>query len=108
MEPFNNIENSLVRIENKIDSLNGKMVSLDKTQIEIEKDLEYHIARTDVLQEEVSLNKRTAEMMFDKFTKKLEPFESIRFTWQNILKLVTLVGTLSGIVVAIIKIVEHI
>lgn len=98
MEPFNgfnDISDRLRRMDEKLDAIDNKIASIDRTQVVIQKDLEYHIQRTDLLEDRQEL-----------FEQKLQPFESIRFTWQNIAKLVALLAGLSSIIALTIKMFE--
>jgi hypothetical protein len=92
----------LVDVERKIDVIRENIHDLELTQIDIKKDLSYHIKRTDVLEDEVL-----------HLAERIKPIESIRFTWQNILKLVaffTAISALGTTVVAVLdyfKIINH-
>lgn len=81
----------LVDVERKIDSIRENIHELEKVQIDIKKDLTYHIKRTDLLQDEVI-----------HLSDRIKPIESIRFTWQNIFKLLTFFTAISTIATAVI------
>ena len=80
-------------IERKLDDVKDDIHELEKHQLEIKKDLSYHIKRTDLLQNEVT-----------HLSERIKPIESIRFTWQNLLKLVALFASLGTIVTALFAI----
>lgn len=85
MEPFDTYQELLHKLDNKLDVVNEKISSVDKTQVEIKKDLEYHIARTDILEKEIH-----------DVRKRMEPIESIKMTWSNIAKLCVFLATVIG------------
>lgn len=81
----------LFEIERKIDAVRENVHSVEKIQIEIKKDLAHHIKRTDLLQDEVM-----------HLSERMRPIESVRFTWQNILKLLAFFTAISTIGTGII------
>lgn len=81
----------LMEIERKIDTMRESVHSIEKIQIEIKKDLAHHIKRTDLLQDEVI-----------HLSERIKPIESIRFTWQNIFKLLAFFTAISTIGTAVI------
>ena len=83
----------LIDIERKLDDVKDDIHELEKHQLEIKKDLSYHIKRTDLLQNEVT-----------HLSERIKPIESIRFTWQNLFKLVALFAGLASIVTALFAI----
>lgn len=84
-------------IERKLDTVKNSVHELEKSQLEIKKDLSYHIKRTDLLQNEVlSLSER------------FKPIESIRFTWNNLFKLIGLFAGLATIAAAFVTVVKNI
>lgn len=87
----------LVDVERKIDTIRDNVHNLEKHQIEIKKDLSHHIKRTDLLQSEVM-----------HLSERIKPIESIRFTWQNIFKLLTFFTAFSTIVTAVIATLKYI
>lgn len=87
----------LIDIERKLDGVKDDMHTLEKHQLEIKKDLSYHIKRTDLLQNEVT-----------HLSERIKPIESIRFTWQNLFKLVSLFAGLSTIVAAFFAVLKNI
>ncbi len=87
----------LVDIERKIDAVKEDVHELEKHQLEIKKDLSYHIRRTDLLQDEVT-----------HLSDRIKPIESIRFTWQNLFKLVALFAGLATIVTAFFAILKNV
>lgn len=68
----------LADVERKIDTMKDNIHSIEKSQIDMKKDLSYHIKRTDLLQGEVM-----------HLSERMKPIESIRLTWQNMFKLIT-------------------
>lgn len=92
MEPFNNHQDFLHKLDNKLDGINEKIASIDRTLIEVRKDLEYHIARTDILEKEVN-----------DIDRRMQPIESIRFTWLNIGKLIIFIAGVVGAVAAVLE-----
>lgn len=79
----------LIDIERKLDDVRENIHGIEKTQIEMKKDLSYHIKRTDLLQEEVT-----------HLSDRIKPIESIKFTWQNIFKLITFFTAVSTLATA--------
>lgn len=86
----------LLEIDRKIDKMKEDIHELEIHQIEIKKDLAHHVKRTDLLQNEVT-----------HLSEKIKPIESIRFTWQNIIKLVALFTGLSSIATATIGLLKY-
>lgn len=86
----------LVDIERKLDNVKESMHDLEKSQLEIKKDLSYHIKRTDILQTEVT-----------HLSERFKPIESIRFTWNNLFKLIALFAGLATIVTAFFTILKN-
>lgn len=87
----------LVDIERKLDDVKEDIHELEKNQLEIKKDLSYHIKRTDLLQNEVT-----------HLADRIKPIESIRFTWHNLFKLTALFAGLATIVTAFFTILKNI
>ena len=81
----------LIDIERKLDNVKEDVHELEKHQIEIKKDLAHHIKRTELLENEVTY-----------LSEKIKPLDSIRFTWQNLVKLIALFAAVSSIGTAII------
>ncbi len=79
----------LIDIERKLDDVRENIHNIDKAQIEMKKDLSYHIKRTDLLQDEVT-----------HLSDRIKPIESIKFTWQNIFKLITFFTAVSTLATA--------
>jgi hypothetical protein len=79
----------LIDIERKLDDVRENIHNIDKSQIEMKKDLSYHIKRTDLLQDEVT-----------HLSDRIKPIESIKFTWQNIFKLITFFTAVSTLATA--------
>lgn len=79
----------LIDIERKLDDVRENIHGIEKTQIEMKKDLSYHIKRTDLLQDEVT-----------HLSDRIKPIESIKFTWQNIFKLITFFTAVSTLATA--------
>lgn len=86
----------LVDIERKLDDVKESVHDLEKSQLEIKKDLSYHIKRTDILQTEVT-----------HLSERFKPIESIRFTWNNLFKLIALFAGLATIVTAFFTILKN-
>lgn len=86
----------LVDIERKLDNVKESLHDLEKSQLEIKKDLSYHIKRTDILQTEVT-----------HLSERFKPIESIRFTWNNLFKLIALFAGLATIVTAFFTILKN-
>ncbi len=86
----------LVDIERKLDDVKESVHDLEKSQLEVKKDLSYHIKRTDILQGEVM-----------HLSERFKPIESIRFTWNNSFKLVALFAALATIVTAFFTVLKN-
>lgn len=87
----------LMDIERKLDDVKESVHDLEKNQLEIKKDLSYHIKRTDLLQNEVT-----------HLSERFKPIESIRFTWNNLFKLVALFAGLATIVTAFFAVLKNV
>lgn len=87
----------LMDIERKLDDVKESVHDLEKSQLEIKKDLSYHIKRTDLLQNEVT-----------HLSDRIKPIESIRFTWQNLFKLIALFAGLATIVTAFFTVLKNV
>lgn len=87
----------LVDIERKLDNVKDNVHELEKNQLEIKKDLSYHIKRTDLLEDEVL-----------HLSDRIKPIESIRFTWQNLFKLIALFAGLATIVTAFFTVLKNV
>ena len=86
----------LFEIERKIDAVRENVHAVEKIQIEIKKDLAHHIKRTDLLQDEVM-----------HLSERIRPIESIRFTWQNILKLVAFFTAVSTLATGFLAVLDY-
>jgi hypothetical protein len=86
----------LIDLERKIDVIRDNLHNLELTQIDMKKDLSYHIKRTDVLQDEVL-----------HLSDRIKPIESIRFTWQNIFKLLTFFTAVSALGTTIVAVLSY-
>ncbi len=87
----------LIDIERKLDDVKDEVHELEKHQLEIKKDLSYHIKRTDLLQSEVT-----------HLSERIKPIESIRFTWNNLFKLTALFAGLATIVTAFFTVLKNV
>lgn len=83
-----------------IDRIEPRLARIETTLVAIQKDLSYHIKRTDLLDERMTLNKQAV-------TNKIEPIQKhvtkIQIGTQIILGLLALVPILVGLAVGIKK-----
>lgn len=96
-ELVNNMTNeqihvNLQNIDVKLSQLQDNMHKMQICIVEIQKDLSYHIQRTNLLQDEVT-----------HISEKIKPIDAIKFSWTNILKLTALFASLSSIAAFSIK-----
>jgi len=86
------LKNKLDKLDTKLDKLDGRIASIDTTLVKQQEQLEHHIYRTTLAEENISL-----------LRKELKPIESHVNAVGGALKLVGLVGVVVGILTGVAK-----
>lgn len=89
------MDERLKRIESKIDKLDDRLDSLDKTSVKQEQNLAEHMRRTEL-----------AEANIDSIRDELKPVQRHVAMLEGILKFIGLVGTLVAIAAGVVKVIS--
>lgn len=101
--PKSQIIEFLKKLDDKVEKLDSRLDSVDQTLIKQEGNLEHHIYRTQLAEENIKLVREEVHQT----RESLEPIKKHVAYMEGALKAVGLIGVLLGILTAVIKIVEY-
>jgi hypothetical protein len=96
------------RLELKIDKIDERLDSIDKTLIKQEENLKLHMYRTELAENNLKLLKQHIDNETAKITDRIQPIQVHVVQVQGIIKLIGILATVIAIVAGIWRLLEKI
>lgn len=93
------------RIHEKLDKIIEKVTTLEVTSAKQEQNINHHVYRTDLAEENIKLLRTSTEQGFQEIKEEIEPLKSLRNNVIGAIKWTTLVLTIVGAIIGIIKLI---
>lgn len=97
---------ALSKFESKIDKLDERLDSIEKVQIKQEANIEHHVKRTDLAEENTAILREEMAKNIEAIQTDMKPVQAHVAYMNGALKLIGVVGTFVAIAAGIVKVLE--